>query len=165
MVMKNAQRVAAWFLLAAACTACGSQLVKGESPFVSISSMTAHDRGLSVTFNIRNINDVALDIETLAITIRAQGTVLLQHTGRLDLSVDPNTTEDVVIDQPPDEAARPLLASLQSGATGSLAFSLDGRVHSAQDGDLPFRHEGYLFPVPGKPGQFRATSTRTREQR
>jgi hypothetical protein len=165
MVMKNARCVAAWLLLAAACTACGSQLVKGQSPFVSISSMTAHDRGLSVTFSIRNINDVALDIDTIAVTLRAQETLLLQHTGRLDLSVDPNTTEDVVIEQLPDEAADPLLASLQSGAIGSLAFSLDGRVHSAQDGNLPFRHEGYLFPVPGKHGQFRATSTRTREQR
>lgn len=165
MVMRTVQCIAAWFMVAAACTACGTQLVKGRAPFVSISSMTVDDQNLSVAFSIRNINDVPLDIDNVAITLRARNTVLLRYTGRLDLSIDPNTTEDAVIEQQPDADARPLLVSLQSGDIDSLAFSLDGRVHSPQDGNLPFEHEGYLFRVPGRPGQFRATSTRIRERR
>jgi hypothetical protein len=37
-------------------------------------------------------------------------------------------------------------------------------VHTTEDGYLDFKHEGYLYTVPGKPGQFRSATSRTREE-
>ncbi|MEJ8567114.1 LEA type 2 family protein [Elongatibacter sediminis] len=151
-------------IFAFACTACGSSLVKGQSPFVSISSMTASGDSIEAAVNIRNINDVPMNIDRLVLTMQSKNTVLLQHTGSPGLSIDPNTTEDVTLSQTADESSRTLLDSLQSGGVDSLSFSLEGRVQTVEDGNLSFRHQGYLFRVPGKPGQFRATSSRSSER-
>jgi hypothetical protein len=32
-------------------------------------------------------------------------------------------------------------------------------VHTVEDGNLRFSQKGYLYPVPGRPGQFRSTVT------
>lgn len=144
---------------------CGPNLVKGESPFVSVSSMNVRDGTLAATYSIRNINDVPMAIDTLALTLSSGGTVLVEHTGRPGLEVDPNTTEDVTVEKAMDSRARELLESLERGGTDSLPFFLEGRVNTAEEGNLPFRHQGYLFRVPGRPGQFRATSTLAPEDR
>jgi hypothetical protein len=68
------------------------------------------------------------------------------------------------LDKLPGDRARGQLAELQGGKFASLPFSLQGRVHTSEDGYLDFKHEGYLYTVPGKPGQFRSATSRTREQ-
>ena len=146
------------------CTACGPHQVKGEAPFVSISSMSASQDNLSATFAVRNINDVPMTVDAVDITIRVRDNVLTRHNGALKITLDPNTTEEVAIDNLPDEFARPLLADLESGNVASLPFSLEGRVHTLEDGFLSFKHEGHLYPVPGRPGQFRSATSRTRER-
>lgn len=152
-------------LVLLALAGCGPNLVKGESPFVSVSSMNVRDGTLAATFSIRNINDVPMATETLTLTLSSGGTTLMEHTGRPGLEIDSNTTEDVTVEQSMDPRGRELLESLERGGTDSLPFFLEGRVLTAADGNLPFRHQGYLFRVPGRPGQFRATSTLAPEDR
>lgn len=165
MVMKSALPGVVALLAGLLSAGCGGpDLVKGQSPFVSISSMAVDDGTLAVTFNFRNINDLAMNIDSVAVTMTSRDVGLLRYNARHELSIDPNTTEDLVIEQITDEEIRPLLDSLQAGDIESLPFSIEGRAHTAADGNLPFRQQGYLFRVPGKPGQFRATSSRTREQ-
>ncbi len=152
-------------ILIAFCTACGPHQVKGKAPLVSISSLTVENKQLSASFNIRNINDVALDIDKIDITIRIRDVELARHVSSMALSIDPNTTEEFVVRKLPDEFAQELLANLESGDTGNLPFFLEGSMHTTQDGKVPFRYEGYLYPVPGRPGQYRSASSRSREQR
>jgi LEA14-like dessication related protein len=147
------------------CAACGPHKVKGEAPFVSISSMTVRQDSLSARFDIRNINDVNMTVDAIDITIRVRDSELTRHNGSLKLTLDPNTTEEVEVADLPDELARPLLADLENGKVASLPFSLEGNVHTLEDGYLSFKHEGYLYPVPGKPGEFRSATSRTRERR
>jgi len=40
----------------------------------------------------------------------------------------------------------------------NLPFRLEGRVHTEEDKFLQFKHKGHLYPVPGKPGQFRSAT-------
>lgn len=164
---RNVRKLVPGLLLisALALAACGSDLVRGEAPFVSVSSVSQRGGSVAFAFNLRNINDVPLDVDALAITVRSREATLLQRSGPYSLSVDPNTTEEIVFEHPARGATAELLGSLQSGAINSLPFSLDGRVHTAADGDLAFRHQGYLFRVPGRPGQFRATSTLAPDER
>lgn len=152
-------------LLTSLCAACGPSQVKGKAPVVSISSMTVIGESLSATFNIRNINDVAMDIDKIEINIRINDSELTRHVTSLALSIDPNTTEEVAVEKLPDEFAQDLLADLERGDIGNLPFFLDGMMHTQQDGKVPFRYDGYLFPVPGRPGHYRSTSSRSRDQR
>jgi LEA14-like dessication related protein len=151
-------------VIVALCSACGPRQVKGQPPFVSISSMTVNGDRLAATFNVRNINDVPMDIDSVDITIRIRNAELTRHQGALMLSVDPNTTEEVAVEKLPEQFARELLDTLESGETNSLPFFLEGRIHTSADGFMPFRHEGHLYPVPGRPGHFRSASSRIRER-
>ncbi len=165
MDMKLIRRCAMLGVVLFATTACGSTLVRGQSPFVSVSALSWSGDTIETTVNIRNINDVAMDIDTLTVTLNARDAVLLQRSGPMRLSIDPNTTEDITLAHTAGTREQNQLGALQSGDSDSLPFTVEGRVHTAEDGDLNFRHQGYLFRVPGRPGQFRATSTRSPEDR
>jgi len=54
-----------------------------------------------------------------------------------------------------------LLVSLKDGEVPSLPFRLEGRVHTEESGNLRFKHKGHLYPVPGRPGQFRSATTQS----
>ena len=151
-------------LLAALLSACGPKQVKGKAPVVSIASLTVTEQQMGASFNIRNINDVAMDIEQIEITIRIEDVELTRHVAAMALSIDPNTTEEVAVQKLPEEFARELLDNLESGDVGNLPFFLEGRMQTSQDGNVPFRYEGYLYPVPGRPGHYRSATSRTREQ-
>jgi len=151
-------------ILISLCAACGPNQVKGKAPVVSIATLTIMDEQLAASFNIRNINDVAMDVTEIDISIRISNVELTRHVSSMALSIDPNTTEDVVVQKLPDEFARELLTSLETGESGNLPFFLEGSMRTDQDGNVPFRYEGYLYPVPGRPGQYRSATSRTREQ-
>ncbi len=146
------------------CTACATGKIKGNPPFVGISSMTMTNQALAASFDVRNINEVEMVIDSVEITISVKGSEFSRYAGPYSLSLDPNTTEAINLDNLPPENAREQLADLQSGKIASLPVNLHGRVHTAADGYLDFKHEGYLYPVPGKPGQFRSATSRTREK-
>ena len=152
-------------ILISFCIACGPRQVRGKAPVVSITTLTLVDEKLGAAFNIRNINDVALDIEQIDISIRIRDGELTRHVSNMALSIDPNTTEEIVVEKLPDEFTRELLVNLESGGAGNLPFFLEGSMRTTQDGKVPFRYEGYLYTVPGRPGQYRSASSRTREQR
>ena len=146
------------------CSGCGgTQKVKGESPFVSIAGLVLSGESLAVKLDVQNINDVAMIIDAIDFRIRSADSDLTSVAQPMNLAIDPNTIEEVPLENLPAGLAGPRLAELESGNLASLPFSLEGRVHTAEDGYLPFRHEGHLYPVPGKPGQFRSASSRSRE--
>lgn len=158
-------RIYLQLFLLALCTACGgTHQVKGESPFVRISSMSFNGNSLTADFDIHNINDVKMDIDAIDIRIQEKNTELGHYASDLRLSIDPNTTEEVSLQVMAGENATQLLNELESGQTSSLPFSLEGRVHTQGDGYLAFKNEGHLYPVPGRPGQFRSASSRSREE-
>ena len=150
----------------ALCTACGgAHQVKGESPFVRISSLSVDEHSLTAEFDIHNINDVKMDIDAIDIRITGPSSELGHFAGDLRLSIDPNTTEEVSLQETAGQDTENILHELESGQISSMAFSLEGRVHTGDDGYLSFRNEGHLYPVPGRPGQFRSASSRSREER
>jgi hypothetical protein len=147
------------------CVSCGPQQIRGESPFVSISSLTVQGETLSLLVDIRNINDVEMNINSVDLNIRVNDEELLRYRDAINISIDPSTTEEVGMDELPLNAATTLLAELESGDIASLPFSLEGQLQTIEDGNLNFKHEGHLYPIPGKPGQYRSATSRTRERR
>jgi len=152
--------------LLAFCVSCSSsKQIKGESPFIRISSLSVMADALAAEFDIHNINDVVMHIDAIDIKIVGEDIQLVHYATDIKLAVDPNTTEEVSLQGSPNSKAAQLLQDLESGRISSLPFSLEGRVHTLDDGYLPFKNEGHLYPVPGRPGQFRSASSRISDDR
>jgi hypothetical protein len=149
-------------LVAAGAVSCASEIIKGRPPFISISGMSLVDNRLSADFDIRNQNGVPMSIDMIDITVKINDVEITRDNRNLDLSIGANSAEEVHVEELPDDFTRELLDSLGSGEVKSLAFDLEGRVHTLEDGYLSFAHKGYLYPVPGKPGHFRSAVTQAR---
>jgi len=149
-------------LVTAICISCGPQVIKGRPPFISISGMSLVDDRLSADFDIRNENDVPMTIDMIDITVTVNDVELTRENRDFDLPVGANSAEKVHVEELPDEFKRSLLESLGNGEVKSLPFDLKGRVRTLEDGVLSFDHKGFLYPVPGKPGYFRAAVTQSK---
>jgi LEA14-like dessication related protein len=141
------------------CTACGPSIIRGKPPFISIASLTLEGQQLSADFNIHNQNGEPMDIEGIEIQVQVEDAVLTRYNSDFKLKISANGTEEILVEQLPDEFTQQLLASLQSGEVSSLPFQLEGKVNTLLDGTLQFRNKGHLYPVPGRPGQFRSATT------
>lgn len=155
----------ALLLSAALVAACGPRVVTGRPPFVGISSMALGDSDLATQFRISNQNGVPMTLRDVEIAVTVDGVGLVREKRALSLSIDANSAEEVDVSQAAGDAARNLLLSLQNGEVLSLPFTLDGRVRTEEDGNLRFEHKGHLYPVPGRPGQFRSAVTQAQELR
>lgn len=158
----NTRRYARLLLLlmtAIVCFSCGPRVLEGRPPFLSISGMSQVENRLEVEFDIRNQNGVPMNIDEIDITVKVNDVELARDNRKVDLLVGANSAEHLRVEGLPDQSRRSLLESLESGEVKSLPFDLKGRVHTIEDGFLSFEHKGYLYPVPGKPGHFRAAVT------
>ena len=141
---------------------CGSNVIKGRPPFISISSMSLVDDRLAADFDIRNQNGVPMSISMIDITMSVNDVEMTRENRELELQIGANSAEEVSVEALPDEFTRELLESLANKEVKSLPFDLEGRVRTAESGYLAFSHKGYLYPVPGKPGYFRSAVTRAK---
>ena len=149
-------------ILALGAVSCGSKVIKGRPPFISISGMSLIDDRLSADFDVRNQNGVPMTIELIDITVTVNDVELTRENREFRLVIGANSAEEVQVEELPDEFTRSLLESLGSGEVKSLPFDLNGRVRTVEDGHLSFSHKGYLYPVPGKPGHYRSTVTQAK---
>ena len=139
------------------CTACGSQVVRGASPMVRMTELSHEDNKLSLQLNMRNLNGVDLDIESIDFSLKVNDNEdeLFVYNGPVDTNIVANGTESWTVEVEESEASRELLNSLESGDIQSLPYTLKGSVISKDEGKLRFEYEGHIYPLPGKPGHFR----------
>ena len=149
------------FLIILACTACGPNIIHGRPPFISISDLSLSGDRLSADFSISNPNGEAMNIDGIEITVRVEEAELTRYNEDFKLTIDANSTEVIEVEQLPDAFVQDLLTSLMDGDIPSLPFRLEGRVHTQEDGFLQFKQKGHLYPVPGRPGQFRSATTQS----
>jgi LEA14-like dessication related protein len=146
-------------LLLLVCAACGPSIIRGRPPFISIASLNLDQEQMTVVFSVSNQNGEPMDINGVEIRVQLEEAELTRYNENFQLKIDANSTEDVTVNQAPDENTRNLLNSLERGELISLPFDLEGRVNTVADGYLKFRNKGHLYPVPGRPGQFRSATT------
>lgn len=160
LIVRNSSFVVL-LLVILACTGCGPSIIKGRPPFITISELSLQGDRLAANFNISNPNGEAMNIDGIEITVRAEEAELARYSQDLKLTIGANSTEFIEVEQHPDAFVRGQLVSLMDGEILSLPFRLEGRVHTEEDGFLQFRHKGHLYPIPGKPGQFRSATTQS----
>jgi hypothetical protein len=139
------------------CTSCGSKLVRGEPPVVRITELGHRDNTISLQLNLRNLNGVDLDVQSIDFRLTAVESKeeLVVHNGPVKTNIVANGVESWSVETPESEAALKLLNSLENGEIMSLPYRLKGSVSSVNDGNLRFEYEGHLYPLPGRPGRFR----------
>ena len=138
-------------------SACGGGGVRGEAPLVSISSLDSDASSLMTRVDIHNPNDVDMELRFVSMSLSIEGVELPAGVQDVNLVIHPHGTEEIEIVFRPDEEARDTLASLPTGEGRGLAYTVDGEIRDVQGNTERFEHEGYFYPVPGKPGQFRGT--------
>lgn len=137
------------------CTACSAKLVRGEAPLVRMNELSHQDGNIALQLSIRNVNGVPLDISAIDFSLSVNDDEILVYTGSTDTNIVANGTENLLVSVPESETARELLDSLDNGDVKSLPYALQGKITPLEGGTLKFEHEGYIYPLPGRPGYFR----------
>ena len=145
-------------LLALSLVSCGGGGVRGEPPLVTISGFSSESTGLRARVDIHNPNDVDMEVASISMNMKIDVAELPQSSRSLDFVIHPHGTEQVEMTFQPDNATREALEDLQGGGRG-FAYSARGEVRTRQGDGESFEHDGYFYPVPGRPGEFRGAGT------
>jgi outer membrane lipoprotein-sorting protein len=137
------------------CTACGTKIIRGESPLVRMTELSHQDSNITLQVSMRNINGVPLDIQSIDFSLSVDDKELFAYQGPAETNIIANGTETWSVEVEESQSSRDLLDTLENGDVKSLPYSLKGSVISKEDGTLRFQHEGHIYPLPGRPGHFR----------
>lgn len=137
--------------------ACSSGLVRGEPPYVKIHSLRMDAAGpdMELRLGVRNINDVAIKTAWVAFKVTLGDAELAHFDGPVDASVIANGSETLRFNVQASAAGRQLLQALETGEMPNLAYDLEGSIRTVEGDSLEFEGSSRLYPVPGRPGQFR----------
>ena len=138
--------------------ACGAGLVRGEAPLVSVSALQLESQQLHVRLNLHNPNDVSMEVDRIELSMQIGEAELGRQDARPGLSIHPNGTEEVSFNLPASDAAGRNLTQLQNGAINSVQYTVKGQVFDKAGKSEKFSQQGYFYPVPGRPGQFRGAA-------
>jgi outer membrane lipoprotein-sorting protein len=142
-------------LVAVLASGCGTKIIKGATPMVRMNELSHQDGNITLELSMRNLNGVELDIQTIDFSLSVSDDELFSYKGPAETNIVANGTETWTVQVEESESSRELLNTLQNGEVKSLPYSLKGSIFSQEDGDLRFEHEGHIYPLPGRPGQFR----------
>lgn len=137
------------------CTACGTKIIRGESPLVRMTELSHQDNNITLQVSMRNINGVPLDIESIDFSLSVDDEELFTYQGPAETNITANGTETWSVEVKESQSSRDLLVALENGDVKSLPYSLKGSVASKEDSTMRFQHEGHIYPLPGRPGHFR----------
>lgn len=146
----------ALFLLALpVLSACSSHGVRGVPPFVQVNGLFIDHQDLSLDLGVTNANSVLLDVQQIEFSLKLDHTDLSIYKAASNATVTANGTENLRFSLPASSAGSKLLSELENGDRRSLEYTLEGVMTVVEDGAMKFKRKGHLYPVPGRPGQFR----------
>ena len=137
------------------CTACGTKLIRGEAPLVRMTELSHEDSSITLQLSMRNVNGDSLDIQSIDFSLSVDDEELFSYQGPAETNIVANGTETWSVEVEESQSSRDLLNTLENGDVKSLHYTFNGTVRSRDDDNLRFKHEGHLYPLPGRPGHFR----------
>ena len=142
-------------LLGLMISSCASQGIRGQPPFVQVNSLKLQDQLVSLNLGVRNVNSEAILIEHVEFSISLNETSLGVYKASSQENVVASGTENLSFEFSASPAGIDLLNELQSGSRPNLEYLLEGVLLVTDDGEMNVKREGHIYPVPGRPGQFR----------
>lgn len=147
-----------------ALAACSGGMVRGQPPLVGISTLALSETEIGTHLAVYNPNDIDFDVEVVEMRMTLGQTDLGLHSAWPGVDIHPRGTEEIVFDFPVMESnterVREALDALEQGSVDSVAYEVEGFIRNAQGDSERFSHNGYLYPVPGRPGQFRGAGAK-----
>ncbi|NND44061.1 MAG: LEA type 2 family protein [Xanthomonadales bacterium] len=146
--------------LAAACLAlalgaCVSAGLRGHAPFTEINALRLDGTSLELDLGLRNPNSVPILISNIRFTVDLEETRLVAYDSPSEASVLANGVENLRFQVTASPEGAALLRELEAGNRASLAYRLEGTIVASEDETMKLDRRGRLYPVPGRPGQFR----------
>lgn len=135
--------------------ACSGGLVRGQPPLVGISTIASQPQALNARVDIFNPNGIDMMVDSIEMIMTLGDIDLGKHSDQLGISIHPNGTEEIGFSFPADTNAGSTLTALENGEVDSVPYTISGRVIDSDGGSERFSQEGYLYPIPGRPGEFR----------
>ena len=136
-------------------SACSGHAIRGIPPFVQVNGLAVDQQDLSLDLGVRNANSVLLDIQQIVFALKLDETDLAIYKAPSKATVPANGTENLRFSLSASTAISQLLSELENGDRNSLEYTLEGVLTVVEDGEMKFQRKGHLYPVPGRPGQFR----------
>ena len=136
-------------------SACASHGVRGQAPFVQVNGLKLDAQTVSLDLGIRNVNSEPIYIQHIEFSIKLNDINLAVYDVTSQANVIANGTENLrfELSASPDGVA--LLNDLQGGKLANLEYKFDGVFLVTENAKMPVKRRGRIFPVPGRPGQFR----------
>jgi hypothetical protein len=141
--------------LALALAACGPVEVRSAPPGSDLDGLRVEGDVLVLRMLIINRNDIPLTVTGAQLELTLGNETLDSRDWPLSLDLGPRNREAVELRLPATESVLRTLDALERGARDPLPYELIGRWTLAQGGDDRIRRNGFLHPVPGRPGRFR----------
>lgn len=136
-------------------TGCAGTGIRGQPPFVTVNNLRMTEPDIELDLGFRNVNSIALDLTGISFSMLVDRNLLVSYNAASQVSISANGTENLRFEMPADEPGLAALRSLATGEIQSLAYIVEGEISAQEESRLKFRREGFLYPVPGRPGQFR----------
>jgi len=148
-------RIVPAFACALLLAACAGPGIRGEPPFVQVNGLRLAERDLTLDLGLRNVNAEPLQIEHIEFSVTLEETSLARYNAASRASVIANGRENLRFELAASEEGAALLGELESGSRSDLRYRLEGVVTASESKPMRVQREGRLYPVPGRPGQFR----------
>ena len=136
-------------------TGCGPAEVRSAPPGSDLDGVRVEGGMLVLRMIVINRNDVPLSLTGAALEVTLGRETLEPKQWPLSLDLGPRNREAVELQLPATESVLRALDALERGEREPLPYELVGRWTLAQGGDDRIRRNGFLHPVPGRPGRFR----------
>ncbi|MDX1625440.1 MAG: hypothetical protein R3323_02895 [Wenzhouxiangellaceae bacterium] len=148
-------RVLAVIAVAALLAACGPLgVVDKAPPGIELDRLEVDGDRAAVHLLVHNRNDIAMALSAVRLEFSVAGDELLSAERSRALEIGVRGREPLEIAAP---ARRAALRALEPGSDRSerVAFTMTGTLTLEGQADRDFTVEGFLHPVPGRPGTWR----------
>lgn len=130
--------------------------VRGEAPFAQVTGWEIDGRDLLVDLRLRNVNDDALKVQSLALTVTLDEDLeLFRHQENRSVEIAAGGFETLRLEGLASTAGTARLEQLAAGEVPNLPYRLQGTIQSERFGELAIERSGRIYTVPGRPGAFR----------
>ena len=155
----NAYRNILTFLFGLLCVSllqsCASHGARGQPPFVQVNSLKLQGQVLALDLGLRNVNSEAIFVDHIEFSIMLNDVSLAIYNASSQASVIANGTENLRFELAASTEGATSLNELEQGKLTSLEYSLDGVLLVRDGAKMKVARKGHIYPVPGRPGQFR----------
>lgn len=136
-------------------TACAGKGMRGHEPFVTLNDLRLEGSEIELDLGLRNVNSLPIFLARIQFSLTLGDTSLAVYNAASNAEISANGTENLNFMIPATELGRSVLESLQQKEINNIEYFLEGEITDTEGVQMKIQRDGFLYRVPGRPGQFR----------